>query len=263
MAGDLDAYTSWSPSPNFSSRTRSDDAAIVHTVESDLRDSLAVSLAGPDWFGSTKAGTSPHAIVGPVSRVGTVLRKFKSWAVGSPGNNITYNIEQTGRAAFTRAQWLTTEGLAQISNVALVIADWAKAKGATKPPTRGTRDELRRYANGENVGLRYYGHVDVTDTLGGTTHTDPGDQYPYDVLQAQINLHFGIGPTPTPVQEDDMPLNAADKAWIQTAITNTIRKEAGPAVWRTKLKGGFLNAGAGAALADVFTQVRKLRGQGK
>jgi hypothetical protein len=63
------------------------------------------------------------------------------------------------------------------------------------------------------------GHGDCSAAGAGGSHTDPGSNFPWDVVIA-----YAIGASPA--EEDDM-LSAEDKTWIATAI-NTALAEALP-----------------------------------
>lgn len=44
----------------------------------------------------------------------------------------------------------------------------------------------------------FYGHDDMRRAWGGTTHTDPGPNFPWDKLIAEVKTAMGVTPTPAP-----------------------------------------------------------------
>lgn len=83
-----------------------------------------------------------------------------------------------GRANQTRAQWLDPVSRAYIYQAACVMVD--KAAEHDIPLTRLTVAQVRDGARG------YCGHHDVSLAFGKSTHTDPGAQFPWDVLADDI-----------------------------------------------------------------------------
>lgn len=153
------------PSPNFyPGRPLPIQALVMHSVESDITAGIAKSLAGPNWFGSTKAGTSANAIFDQTGGVEMVKPTDRAWHVGG-GNDYTYGTEHAGRAAFTAAQWLTADGKAMLTASARWNRQVADAHGI--PWVRLTVDELRAGKRGLTT------HNDCRLVWGGTTHTDP------------------------------------------------------------------------------------------
>lgn len=185
------------PSPNYHTPSnRKYKVFVIHDVEAPLTDNYARVLAGPAWFGKTSAQSSAHYMVGPTSIISMVEEENASWAVGPRANGITTSAEQTGYASYTRAQWMTADGLRQIHNMAVLFVDYAKRRGI--PLQRVSSSALQSYGNGGNIAGGWCHHYDITNNIGGTTHTDTGNNWPDDVFQAEVNK-IANGGTPKPV----------------------------------------------------------------
>lgn len=137
---------------------------IVHSCECPMTAGLAKSLAGPNWFGSTKAGTSAHAIFDQTGGWEMVKPADTAWAVGA-ANQWTYSIEHCGYAAFSAGQWLTADGKKMLT----ASAAWARQIAAELgiPWKRLTQAEMQAGQKGLAT------HNDCRLVWGGTTHTDP------------------------------------------------------------------------------------------
>lgn len=116
-------------------------------------------------------------------------------AGSSIGNDNAIAFEFTGTNDKSRQWWL--------ENV-----NWSLVGRVTADVCRYHNIEVRRASVAEmktNPKVRaFYSHDDMRRAWGGTTHTDPGPNFPWDVLFANVNTHLN---PPPPVQEDeeDMP----------------------------------------------------------
>jgi hypothetical protein len=109
-----------------------------------------------------------------------VLLKDSAWTVGNrPGNNRGINWELSGFARQTRAEWLDPFGLAMFAQMAPYVEADAAKYGI--PLERRTVAELKAFKPGVTS------HNDLRLAFGGTTHTDPGGQFPWDVFLATMN----------------------------------------------------------------------------
>lgn len=158
---------------------------VVHSTESDDGPGSAEAIAGSGWFGGPKAGTSAHKIVDQNSICEGVKRNVIAWHVGPGGNGLYVGYEFCGRAGWSAAQWRAPEQLQMLRNAAPYIADDLRYCGA---PARWL--SLAQVA-AKQPGLLT--HNDVRLALGGTTHSDPGPNFPYAEL-----LSYVQGGTPTP-----------------------------------------------------------------
>lgn len=176
---------------------------IIHSVESGIVPGLGEQLA-LGWFRNPSNETSAHGISDPAAETDMVPDAERAWHCGT-GNAYSLGFEHTGRAAFTRAEWTTPDGLKMLR---LSAARTAKACRDHGIPARWL--SLAQMAAGAK-GLAT--HNDARLVWGGTTHTDPGPGFPYDLYLQYVNEALGNvprppvteAPTPTPPEEDDMP----------------------------------------------------------
>lgn len=176
---------------------------IVHSCECPMTAGFAKSLAGPNWFGSTKAGTSAHAIFDQTGGWEMVKPADTAWAVGA-SNQWTYSIEHCGYAAFTTAQWLTADGKKMLTD----SARWARqiADEFGIPWKRLTQAEMSAGQKGLAT------HDDCRLVWGGTTHTDP--QWSDEVW----NFYLAAGSGTTPPPNEGLNMDAAE-------VTALVRSE--------------------------------------
>lgn len=185
------------------------DFIVIHSVEGPLETGLAVSLA--DFYFGTSASheTSAHVIVGPDAIVEMVKPGNRAWHCGN-GNMRGYGIEQTGYARFSRDEWLTGLGVTQMQNVAWWAAGICRAYGI---PARWLTD-AQLATQGEKG---FCTHSDVTRVLGGTTHTDPGPNYPRDLLITAVAAQ--LAGTPAPEDSDMTPAESATLAKLERQMS--------------------------------------------
>lgn len=220
LTADSDLVTFCFPDPSFDHVNVAKSIIAVHDIECDLKAGMARSLIGPDYMGhggDPGNPTSVHYMTDPVDIAQGVKEVDRAWHVGHNANDIAIGIEQAGRASMTRAEWVQTPGgLAEIHNTGLIIADICK-RHPNIAPRRLSDAELkhvRELADADPTTPHPGGwvpHHQITTVLFGTTHTDPDPDYPYDLLQQEIDAAFNPPVTPapkpvTPVQEDDMRL---------------------------------------------------------
>ena len=122
-------------------------------------------------------------------------------AGSSTGNENAVAVEITGFNHWSRDYWLT--------HVA-----WDKLGAALAQVCRRYGVAVRRASVAEMVAnpkvRAFYGHDDMRRAWGGTTHTDPGPNFPWDRLFAAVNAALGNGDTST--GDDDMSYNDIQKA---------------------------------------------------
>lgn len=162
---------------------------VIHSAETPLADGYVASIAEMFRQGPA-AGTSAHHMVGPRTWLQLLPEDVVAYAAGPKANPRGVHIEQTGYARFTRAEWTTRDGLAQVDRV----ADCARAAcNRWGIPKRWATDAQLRSAavGGPPAGL--VTHAQVARVLGGTTHTDPEPHYPGDLLLASLLINGGPG----------------------------------------------------------------------
>lgn len=163
---------------------------VVHSIESPLTNGYAVSMA-QNWLGRMYDGNgalieaSSNVIVSPDTLVRSVHTDYAAWHA-SWANSLSIGYEQAGYAAFTRAQWLTGLGKIQIDRLAREMALDAAAYGI--PLVWLTQSQVNAIAAGNRTikGLVTHAVIDPAN------RTDPGSNYPYDVLLDNIKRYSGI-----------------------------------------------------------------------
>lgn len=158
---------------------------VVHDAETPLRAGYTDSIVEMFRVGP-KAGTSAHAMVDPVKAIKMLPDNVVAYAAGPKANPLGWHLEQAGYASFTRAQWTTPDGMAQLRRAGACLREVHDTWGI--PKRWMTDDQLRRAAAGDRSAGGMTTHKQVTRVLGGTTHTDPEENYPRDLLlEAVLN----------------------------------------------------------------------------
>jgi N-acetyl-anhydromuramyl-L-alanine amidase AmpD len=164
----------------------------IHNTSNDASDEAEASYAT-----RRTDGTSSHLYVDHDSVTQSLsLRARAGHAGSSTGNDNAYSVEITGGNGKSRAWWL--------ANVA-----WDKLGAALAWMIRNDPDlagfQVRRASVAEMRAdprvKAFYGHDDMRQAWGGTTHTDPGPNFPWDRLFAAVNAALG---TTNTTEDDDM-----------------------------------------------------------
>jgi hypothetical protein len=178
---------------------------VLHTTESDI-DPAALPDHGAERtaaYFQQITDVSSHYVVDDDSTVQCVSESDEAYTQ-APWNRYAISIEQEGRAAFTRDAWLTTHNgllnqtaalLADITTrcgipLAWVSGDNIIAAAGQGPAGVTTHVELNKAARKFGVGwARSMGLVPGDYTAAQffslTSHTDPGSNYPIDVVLAR------------------------------------------------------------------------------
>lgn len=169
---------------------------VVHDMEASETATRAESTAA--YFANPGDGrsVSSHYCVDQDSVVQCVLLRDTAWTVGNrPGNNRGINWELSGFARQSRAEWLDPFGLGMFAQMAPIVRADAAKYGI--PLERRTVPELKAMRPGITS------HNDLRLAFGGTTHTDPGPNFPWDVFMTIMT------------EDEDMALSDADvqKIW--------------------------------------------------
>lgn len=180
----------WIPSPNKYTGRRSSLKWIVwHSTEGPEVTGAAYNV-GAGWFGKTSSGVSAHIVAdsGQDSRyrdgiVECVKPADTAWHCGN-ANASGYGIEVVGYASQGTSQWSDAYSLAAVRNA----CSWVK----TNPATSGIP---RRWLTDAQVRAGEAGHVthaQVARVLGGSSHTDPGNCFPYAYVMQQLTGSSGV-----------------------------------------------------------------------
>lgn len=122
----------------------------------------------------------------------------------SNGNNYANCLEQTGLNSWTRQQWLDNINWTQ---QAYALATVIRAELSGFQVRRASVAEMK--ANPQVMA--FYSHDDMRQAWGGTTHTDPGPNYPWDRLFDSVNAALGNG--------DDGDMDAQERSWLFRAAS--------------------------------------------
>lgn len=153
---------------------------IVHDMEASEHSGRAENTA--QYFATLPDGrsVSSHYTVDNDSVVQCVKLGDVAYTVGNrAGNYRGINWEFSGFASQTREQWLDSFGKAMFRQAVPYIRSDAQRYGI--PLVRRTVNELKAFKPGITS------HNDLRLAFGGTTHTDPGPNFPWDYFMDLIN----------------------------------------------------------------------------
>lgn len=189
------------PSHGGSFRSGQPTLIIIHSLEAPARAGMAYNLAS-GWI--QNAPVSPHSISDPVETVDCLNVGTVGWHCGN-GNQKGIGLEVTGYAAWSFQQWTEPTAFAAVRLDAKRGAEVAQRFGI---PLRWL--SLQQIRNGEKG---FCTHFDITQTLGGTNHTDPGKGFPYAIFMQMVQQFAGepVKPTPTPNPQPGTGPGGADE----------------------------------------------------
>lgn len=165
---------------------------VIHTTE-NTTGTPAVNVA--NYQIRTKTGSYHYIVDSAGKRVRCNTDDWITWSTGNNAGNVQgLNLSFTTYSANTRAQWLAQEKMLRAG--ATVVADWCKKYNI--PAVKVT------------TARGICGHGDMR-AFGGTDHTDPGANFPWDVFIQYVKAAMGgttTGGTTTDVTNkgDDMAL---------------------------------------------------------
>lgn len=148
---------------------------VIHSVESPETFNTAENVA--KYFQTTERPASAHVIVDSDSVVQCV--KDNDIAAAAPGaNQDGIHIELAGYARQTREQWLDSYGLLMLERAADVVAQYTLKYEIE--PKHLLNSELAKGDKG------IVGHYQITEVYRRSTHTDPGQHYPWDYFITRV-----------------------------------------------------------------------------
>jgi len=148
---------------------------VIHDMEAHETPTTAEATAEYFATGAGGRSVSSHYCGDNDSVVQCVLLKDVAWTVGNrAGNYRGINWELAGFASQTREQWLDPFGVAMLNRIAPIIRSDSARYGI--PHVRLSIAELRAFKPGLTS------HNDLGIAFGGTDHTDPGPNFPWDYL---------------------------------------------------------------------------------
>lgn len=177
---------------------------VIHSVESEITAGLAESLAR-GHFRDPSHQTSAHTIADQTAEIQLVPYDQRAWHCGN-GNSTSIGKEHCGRAAFSLEQWTTPDGLAMLRRSARESA--LICKRFDIPPRWLSVVQVANNDRG------FCTHNDMRLGRGGTTHTDPGPNFPYDTYLQLVREELG---TATTDGDDDMDEATFNMMWDKRA----------------------------------------------
>jgi hypothetical protein len=179
---------------------------VLHSAETPLRAGYAGSLSR-NWFGpSGGATTSCHYFTDPAETWGVLPDELVAYHVGG-ANPRSIGVEQAGYARYTRAEWTTPEGMAQLRRNAVLMRAMRDRYGIG---LFWNTDQQLRDAHAGRYVAGWSTHEQCRRVIGGTTHTDPGTGFPHD-LQMQLAQE----------EDEDMPLTEKDAQLVARELLDT------------------------------------------
>lgn len=223
----------------------------IHTAEgSRTKESLF------SYFDSSQAGSS-HAGI-DAGGIGVWLSDTVAAWTMLGGNPYAIQAELCGFARWTRAQWLSEadqDGCKSprqmLRNTSRWIADVAKRTGI----------QVRRLTDAQIRGRSetgVLGHGDYSRATGDGDHTDPGPNFPWDVVLADALAILNPAPGPTEEEENDpmfqivqVPASPAD-GFTKATVTVALPWVSKDGSSYTGIKRQSLNVVAGDQPVSVF-----------
>ncbi|WP_425955764.1 peptidoglycan recognition protein family protein [Xylanimonas sp. McL0601] len=160
---------------------------VLHTTESG--EISAGAEANASFFSRPATNASSHIVVDNDSEVRCVPDADTAFA--APGANADgLQLEMVGRAGQGVAGWSDAYSRSELERAAHIVAGWCEANHI---PVRHL--SVDQVADGVTRGIA--GHVDVTNAFHKSTHTDPGDAFPWPEFLARVaQLVDGKAPGP-------------------------------------------------------------------
>ncbi|MEV1288019.1 N-acetylmuramoyl-L-alanine amidase [Micromonospora sp. NPDC049679] len=143
-------------------------------------------------------GTSSHFYADNVEVIQSLDTADRAGHAGSTqGNTYAIAVEFTGLTSWSRAKWLSSVAWERIGAVLAAVS-----RHHNIPATRATVAQMR-----SNPRVRgAYDHNQMRLAWGGTDHTDPGPNFPWDKLLAVWQRHLAPPPPPPPPPEEEVEM---------------------------------------------------------
>jgi hypothetical protein len=173
-------------------RSGSPTHIVIHTTESPREPGGELNVAS--WLSRTDYRASAHYVIGTERTLLTVDLADTAWGVGSAGNATGVQLELIGYASHDRDEWLQPDGRLLLCRAAALAAALSVTYDIPlrRVETQGLLDGVAGVA----------GHHAYTQAFGGSTHTDPGEGFPWDSFLAQAASMLEQARTSGPLQED-------------------------------------------------------------
>jgi N-acetyl-anhydromuramyl-L-alanine amidase AmpD len=153
---------------------------VIHTMETPERDGIAEDIANDFATRPPDKKASAHLCIDNKKIVQSV--KDNDVAFAAPGaNSDGIHLELSGRAKQTGAEWTDTYSTAVLENAANAAAQYCMKYEI--PVKRLSNAEL-----GDKKAKGIVGHVQVSEVFKLSTHTDPGQSFPWDRFLARVDV---------------------------------------------------------------------------
>ncbi len=152
---------------------------VIHSMEAPEKGETAENVAR--FFQNTDSPASAHLCIDNNSIVQCVFDNNVAFA--APGcNHDGIQLELAGFARQTREEWMDAFSILMLENAANAAAQYCLKYDI--PPVHLTNAELKSGEKG------IVGHVQATQVFKISTHTDPGDGFPWDHFIARVAHHL-------------------------------------------------------------------------
>jgi hypothetical protein len=203
---------------------------VLHSAECPLAGGYAQSLTA--WANTPLSAGGPvaswHRFIDPIARVRMIEDDYAAWHA-SEANPKSIGWEQAGYARFSRADWLTPNGLIQMESLAYDMAEVAIRDGI--PTVWLSTDQvtaITTYGDNTTKGFCFHRQIDPE------TRTDPGNGYPADLLMEKIRSYVAAlsGGTITPQSSSTKSNEEKIAEAIEMGKLILARTPDNPQVWR-------------------------------
>lgn len=166
--------------------------ALIHSLEAPAKPGMANGLI--QW--TVSEGLSPHTMSDPSECLQGLSESHAGAHAGSNANMTLVGFEQTGYAAWDITKWTEPVAFAGVKNAARGVANLWKVMGWDKNDVEwGSVAQLQAEYNNYKAGRSWrpmmWTHYDVTRAWRQTTHTDPGNGYPYAIFRQLVKQYLG------------------------------------------------------------------------
>lgn len=180
---------------------------VIHTMEAPERDGMARQTAVWVRDSGGTAQVSCHFTVDNLEAIRCVSDTSVAFTQLTPWNDMSLSIEQAGYAGQSAGDWQDDYSVGQRRLVARIVAAWCQ-KWSIPAEYRGV-DELVDWRNVTGITTHYQlslaSQRPELTSLGYKpgNHTDPGPNYPMDMLLAEVRALLA-GTPPTTGDDDPM-----------------------------------------------------------
>lgn len=163
---------------------------LSHSMEAPDVKNLARSLAR-GWWQNPSNQTSVHNAIDRGEAIQTYPYGYRVWGVGTGNDYVLVQTEHVGYARWSREQW-RTDTMMDCMRLSAKVQAWCwnelamKDRGIKHYPEWLTTSEI---TNGKSGLLT---HNDARLVWGGTSHYDPGKNFPYKELRDMIHEELDV-----------------------------------------------------------------------